>query len=35
MGEPEGKEQLRRYRHKLEIILKWIIKAYDRRLWGG
>jgi hypothetical protein len=35
VGEPDGKEQLMKHRHKLEIILKWIVKACDRRLWGG
>jgi hypothetical protein len=34
VGEPEGKEPLRRHGHILGIILKWIVKAYDGRLWG-
>jgi hypothetical protein len=35
VGNPEGKRPLQRPRHRLEIILKWILSKYVGRMWSG
>jgi hypothetical protein len=33
MGKPEGKRLLERYSHRWEMILKWIVRNQDGRMW--
>jgi hypothetical protein len=33
VGNPEGKRPLGRSRHRWEIMLKWVLKEWDGRVW--
>jgi hypothetical protein len=35
VGKPEGKDQSRKQSTEMRVILKWILKKYDARIWTG